>query len=66
MLPNIYILEKFIVERVQERQRGVEHEWMLACLARSRCDVLRRRIRCLGRLFVALGTRMKQKEEICL
>jgi len=59
MIPNTYIQEHLVRERLQQRQREAEQERMLVGLPRHRR--LRRLVGRLGVYFVALGTRMQQR-----
>ncbi len=63
MIPNIYILEKLMAERVQERQREIEQGHLLASLRTTRHSVTRRLIGNLGTYLIALGMRMKLPEQ---
>src|SRR5260370_36580352 len=60
MIPNLYILEKLMAERVQERQREIEQGHLLASLHTTRHSVTRRLIGNLGPYLIALGMRMKR------
>src|SRR5258708_38957640 len=63
LIPNIYILEKLIAERVQERQREIEQGHLLASLRTTRHSVARRLIGNLGTYLIALGMIMKLPEQ---
>lgn len=60
MIPNIFMHEQEVRERLRQRHREAEHERMLAGLPRQR--LLRQLIGCLGTGLVVLGTHMQQLE----
>ena len=62
MMPNIYIHEQLMFERQQELQREMEQQWMLAGLRRHRSGVVRRLAAGVGKILLALGTRLKGLE----
>src|SRR5260370_32923306 len=64
MIPNLYILEKLMAERVQERQREIEQGHLLASLRTTRQSVTRRLIGNLGTYLMAIGMRRKLPEPI--
>jgi hypothetical protein len=60
MIPNIYIHERLVLERLQHLQREAELKRMLVNLPRQ--PLLRHLLGYLGTCFMALGTRMQQLE----
>lgn len=62
MMPNIPIHEQLMFERHQELQREMEQQRMVAGLRRHHASVVRRLAAGVGKIFLALGTRLKGLE----
>ena len=62
MVPNSYIHEQLMHERIQERHREAEQARMLARLPRFRSRGVGSLLGGLGTFFVAVGTSLQQLE----
>jgi len=63
MIPNLYMLERLVLERVRERQREARQEQMLADMWKPPYGMVRYLIGCLGIFFVASVTRVPHLEQ---
>jgi hypothetical protein len=60
MSTNYYLLEKLAEAHRQELLREAEQQRLLTGAPRSRFQIIRRSAASLGRLFVAVGARLKR------
>lgn len=62
MHPNLYVHEKLLSQRSQERDREVAYRYLLADQPRQRLVMLRHTAALLGLLLVALGSKLQRLE----
>ncbi len=60
MIPHLHIHEQLMFERVKALQQEFEQQRLLNGVPRSRFQIIRRGAASLGRLFAAVGARLKR------